>query len=156
MAVVWQNPNIWHLEIADGGKAEAAAAGETTPYSQELFHMHRVTKTFLAAPLCWSRVGVELGDCSNCAFLAPQRLLWLTAMSLHGNVLPLRWDISGQHQIPFLPACSHGGDYCFWLLLALKGIQRAQLLQAESRDRKPLPASPVCGYSAPSLHALAQ
>lgn len=99
---------------------------------------------------------MELGDCSNSAFLAPQRLFWLTAMSPWGNVLPLRWDISGQHQIPFLPACSHGGDYCFWLLLALKGIQRAQLFQAESRDRKPLPASPVCGYSAPSLHALAQ
>lgn len=99
---------------------------------------------------------MELGRFSNRVFLAPLRLPWLTTMSPCGNVLPLRWDISGQHQIPFLPACSHGGDYCFWLLLALKGIQRAQLLQAESRDRKPLPASPVCGYSAPSLHALAQ
>lgn len=131
-------------------------AEEETPHSLQLFHMHRLLKAFLAAPLCCSRVGVELGDRSNSAFLAPERLLWLRAMSPRGNALPLRWDSSGQHQIPFLPACSHGGDYCFWLLLALKGIQRAQPLQAESRDRKPLPASPVCGYSAPSLHALAQ
>lgn len=106
-----------------------------------------------AAPV---KVGVELGWFSNPKFLASLRLPWRSAMSLRGNALPLRWDISGQHQIPFLPACSHGGDYCLWLLLALKSIQRAQLSQAESGDRKPLPASPVCGYSAPSLHALAQ
>lgn len=133
-------------------------ADRKTPYSQQPFHMHRLKKPpslpcSSAAPV---KTGVELGHFSNPAFLAPLGLSWLTAMSLRGNALPLLWDISGQHQIPFLPACSHGGDYCFWLLLALKGIQRAQLSQAESGDRKPLPASPVCGYSAPSLHGLAR
>lgn len=133
-------------------------ANEKTPYSSQPFHVCRLKKP-PSPPRCSAapvKVGVELGRFSNFAFLAPPRLPWLTTMSLRGNALPLRWDISGQHQIPFLPAGSHGGDYCFWLLLALKGIQRAQLSQAESGDRKPLPASPVCGYSAPSLHALAQ
>jgi len=125
----------------------------TQPFHVRRLKEHLSPPRSSAAPV---KVGVELGHFSNSAFLALPRLPWLTTMSRHGNALPLRWDISGQHQIPFLPACSHGGDYCFWLLLPLKGIQRAQLSQAESRDRKPLPASPVCGYSAPSLHALAQ
>lgn len=106
-------------------------------------------------PCCCSRWVWSLDACQPLRFW-PQRAALARCDVTAWECTSLHWDSFGQHQIPFLPACSHGEDYCFWLLLALKGIQRAQLSQTESGDRKPLPASPVCGYSAPSLHALAQ